>query len=289
MSQEFSPNDLATNRCDFNITIQQKGGVGKSYVAFCLTSYYYDNFSKDIKCYDMDNNNASFSAFHTFGVDHFVNGYNNETLPLKFEDLIDNIIHDDAQKSIFIDCGVGASESAYMQLFRGRKLFDIIEKNFNRVLIHIPICGGTDAEHCCKNALDMLKEFVDMTKELSEIYDRNDIQFSKVKFVVWENPRKGSVHYQGKNFNEILKKQYPELTIRYIPMPIIPIPFSTEFENMRKAGLAFADLENPEIINKIRQGEYAQYSLNPISILNCRKQVRKAIYQVLSDVYQALD
>ncbi|MFA7431894.1 MAG: hypothetical protein WCZ23_17190 [Rhodospirillaceae bacterium] len=51
-----------------NLTLQGKGGVGKSFVASLLAQYYQSR-GGDLACYDTDPVNQSFGGYTAFGVE----------------------------------------------------------------------------------------------------------------------------------------------------------------------------------------------------------------------------
>lgn len=124
-----------------NLTLQGKGGVGKSYVASLLAQYHRAK-GADLQCYDTDPVNQTFAGFKAFGTEIIRLGDRpDEINPRYFDGLIEKIMAAPADAVIVIDNGA-STFLPFIGYAVESGAFDLLAEAGHTVTLHSVITGG---------------------------------------------------------------------------------------------------------------------------------------------------
>jgi CobQ/CobB/MinD/ParA nucleotide binding domain len=166
-----------------HLTLQGKGGVGKSLVASVLAQYLREK-GKDVRCIDTDPVNRTFAQYSALGADRLnLRDEHNRIEQRAFDTLIERFLTEDAATFV-VDNGASTFLPLWHYLLENSAL-DYLRQNGRRVYVHTVITGG-------QALLDTLNGFHELAQTTAE---RN--------IVVWVNEYFGRVEAEGKKFSEM--------------------------------------------------------------------------------------
>lgn len=186
------------------LTLGDKGGIGKSFIAALMTQYIMDNLpgSRPV-CIDLDMKNTTFSRYEGLGVELIDVRTDGDIDRSKFDLLVTRIVNAGDNEIVIADVGgnVYVPMTDYLKV---NEIFELLLGVGTEIVMHIPIVGGGDLFP----TLQTLDELMENTPE-------------EVRAVVWINQKNGRVEYQGKCFEE--SERYFEYqsrinTVCYIPL-----------------------------------------------------------------------
>ncbi|MGZ8293725.1 MAG: hypothetical protein ACXWVG_11830 [Telluria sp.] len=162
--------------------LQGKGGIGKTLVSTILAQWLAGKDERPLRCYDTDQENATFSRYKAMNVKHVEVMTDNRTIdPKRFDALMIDILEDDG--NCVIDNGANTFSPLVAYLIEN-DCFSLLEDAGRKVYIHT-IVGGGDTLH------DTAMGFVSTAKNTS------------VPLVLWENEHFGLLQSaSGKSFLE---------------------------------------------------------------------------------------
>ena len=165
-----------------HLTLQGKGGVGKSLVAALLAQYFRED-GLDVRCIDTDPVNRTFAQYAARGADRLnLRDEHNRIDQRVFDTLMERFLSEDA---IFVvDNGASTFLPLWHYLLENNAL-QYLRDNGRRVYVHTVITGG-------QALLDTLNGFNELAQTTS---DRN--------IVIWVNEYFGRVEAEGKKFSEM--------------------------------------------------------------------------------------
>jgi len=165
-----------------HLTLQGKGGVGKSLVASLLAQYFRDD-GRDVRCIDTDPVNRTFAQYAALHADRLnLRDEHNRIDQRAFDTLMKRFLNEDA--TFVVDNGASTFLPLWHYLLENNAL-DYLNKNGRRVYVHTVITGG-------QALLDTLNGFHELAQTTSE---RN--------IVIWVNEYFGRVEADGKKFSEM--------------------------------------------------------------------------------------
>ena len=165
-----------------HLTLQGKGGVGKSLVASLLAQYFRDG-GRDVRCIDTDPVNRTFAQYAALHADRLnLRDEHNRIDQRAFDTLMERFLNEDA--TFVVDNGASTFLPLWHYLLENNAL-DYLNKNGRRVYVHTVITGG-------QALLDTLNGFHELAQTTSE---RN--------IVIWVNEYFGRVEADGKKFSEM--------------------------------------------------------------------------------------
>lgn len=186
------------------LTLGDKGGIGKSFIAALMTQYIIDNIP-DLKpvCLDLDMKNRTFARYETLGVEMIDVRTEGDIDRSKFDLLVNRIIHAKDNEIVIADVGgnVYVPMTDYLKV---NEIFELMLAVGVEVVMHIPIVGGGDLFP----TLQTLDELMENTPD-------------EVSASIWINQKNGKVEYKGKCFEE--SERYYQFkdrinTVCYIPL-----------------------------------------------------------------------
>jgi len=162
--------------------LQGKGGIGKTLVSTMLAQWIADKDEKPLRCYDTDQENATFSRYKAMDVQHVTVMTDARTIdPKRFDALMIAMLETDG--NCVVDNGANTF-SPLMAYLIENDAFALLEESGRRVYIHT-IVGGGDTLY------DTASGFVSTAKS------------TKVPLVLWENEHFGLLQSStGKLFAE---------------------------------------------------------------------------------------
>ncbi len=167
---------------ELHLTLQGKGGVGKTLVTTLISQYLLE---KEITpfCIDTDPVNRTFSGFKKLNVEPFEIMDGDTINTRTFDRLIENIIH---KKGVYIiDNGASSFIPMTAYLKEGSILNFLVENDY-KVFIHVVITGG-------QALIDTLKGLEYIIKTFGK----------SVNTVVWLNEYFGKIETDGKTFERM--------------------------------------------------------------------------------------
>ena len=173
---------MTTNHpATIHLTLQGKGGVGKSLVASILAQYFRHH-GKEIHCIDSDPVNQTFSQYAELGAEHLALMRNGRIDSGGFDVLIDRVL---AEDGIFIvDNGASTFVPLWSYIVENNAL-EMLAAAGRKLYVHTVVTGG--------QALgDTLKGFKSLADSTAE---RN--------IVVWLNEYFGVIERDGKTFTDM--------------------------------------------------------------------------------------
>lgn len=122
-----------------NLTLQGKGGVGKSFVASLLAQYYA---GKSLACYDTDPVNQTFAGYRAFGVETIRLGDRpDEINPRFFDQLVERVMAAPEDGVVVIDNGASTFLPLLGYMVEAQAL-EMIAAAGHQVRLHTVVTGG---------------------------------------------------------------------------------------------------------------------------------------------------
>ncbi|MCC5791314.1 MAG: conjugal transfer protein TraL [Legionellaceae bacterium] len=182
-----------------HITMQGKGGVGKSFIS-ATTAQYKHHKEQTPLCIDTDPINATFHGFKALNVERLDIMEGDEINPRHFDALIEKIATSD--QDIIIDNGA----SSFVPLSHyiiSNQVPALLQGMGHELIVHSVITGG-------QALFDTITGFIHLVNQLPE----------DIRFVVWLNPYWGRIEHEGKPFEQL--KIYKENKDRVAALINIP-------------------------------------------------------------------
>lgn len=162
--------------------LQGKGGIGKTLVSTILSQWLATKGEEPLRCYDTDQENATFSRYKAMNVKHVPVMTDTRTIdPKRFDALMIDILEQEG--NCVVDNGANTF-SPLMGYLLENDCFDLLKESGRKVFIHT-IVGGGDTLH------DTAMGFLSTAKS------------TNVPLVLWENEHFGLLQSgTGKQFIE---------------------------------------------------------------------------------------
>ena len=162
--------------------LQGKGGIGKTLVSTIVAQYLKQESDTPLRCYDTDQENATFLRYKALDVKHVPVMTDNRTIdPKRFDALMIDILEEEG--NCVVDNGANTF-SPLMSYLLENDCFDLLRESGRKVYIHT-IVGGGDTLH------DTATGFMSTAKS------------TDVPLVLWENEHFGKLaSASGKVFTE---------------------------------------------------------------------------------------
>ena len=219
-----------------HITLQGKGGVGKS-LASVLLAQYLQQRGENIKCIDTDPINQTFFGYKALNVE-FLKLINDNTKSINsriFDGLMERLFNEN--DTFVVDNGASSFIPLTNYLVENNAI-QMLHDAGRDVFIHTIVTGG--------------QAFADTLKGFAELVKQPAIK----KIVVWINEYFGEVEAQGKTFTDM--RVYTDNVDKVIG--IIKIArlnqdtYAKDLEQMIVSKLTFAEaLESPAFLIMARQ------------------------------------
>jgi MinD-like ATPase involved in chromosome partitioning or flagellar assembly len=215
-----------------HLTLQGKGGVGKSVVATLLAQYLRDK-GIAAKCFDADPLNqtlAGFAGLRVTKVDLMETTEKGRRInPRRFDDLVEQIAEQSGESHVIVDTG-SSSFVVLVHYLVSNDVPDVLSQTGHELVVHTVVTGG-------QALLDTLHGVGQLVKQLDN-----------VRFVVWLNPFWGPIAEDGKTFEQM--KTYQDIKKRI--QTVVNLPafidelFPQDIAAMLKSRLTFKEaIESP--------------------------------------------
>ena len=165
-----------------HITLQGKGGVGKSFISATTAQYKYHKGQSPL-CIDTDPINATFHGFKALNVEHIQVMSGDEINPRLFDTLIEKIAP--TNEDVVIDNGASSFVPLSHYLI-SNQVPSLLQELCHEVVIHTVITGG-------QALFDTMNGFAQLINQFSD----------EAQFVVWLNPYWGPIEHDGKAFEQM--------------------------------------------------------------------------------------
>jgi CobQ/CobB/MinD/ParA nucleotide binding domain len=205
-----------------HLSLQGKGGVGKSLIASFLAQYYKARGER-ANCVDTDPVNQTFSQYAALGAQHLQLMDGNQIDRRRFDSLLESILTTD--ESFIVDNGAATFIPLWHYMVESRVPWSLREAN-RRLVIHTVITGG-----------QALADTVTGFRSLAESCESRSI-------VVWINEYFGPVEKDGKKFGQMaafLENQDKVAGTVLIPR-FSPDTFGRDLEDMIARKLTFGEI-----------------------------------------------
>lgn len=165
-----------------HMTLQGKGGVGKSFVAAILAQYLIGK-GESPRCIDTDPINMTFHGYKALNVQRLEIMSGDEINSRNFDKLIDMLAA--VSKTVVIDNGASSFVPLSHYLI-SNEVPSILNGMGHELVVHTVITGG-------QAMLDTINGFAHIIGQLP----------SETTFMVWLNPYWGPIEHEGKGFEEL--------------------------------------------------------------------------------------
>jgi hypothetical protein len=219
-----------------HLTLQGKGGVGKSLIA-CILAQYLRQSGLDVRCIDTDPVNHTFAQYNGLKAEKLcLRDEHNRIDQRSFDQLIERFLATTAATFV-VDNGASTFLPLWHYLLENNVLA-YLRENRRRVMVHTVVTGG-------QALMDTLNGFHELAQTTAE---RN--------IVVWVNEYFGRVEAEGKKFSEM--NTYRENSERVWGQVVFlkrnQDTFGRDLEEMIAAKLTFDEvIANPAITVMARQ------------------------------------
>lgn len=207
-----------------NLILMSKGGVGKSFISWVLAQYGVAK-GYSTYCADTDPGNPTFAGYQALQV-QYIDIANDEMQidRLRFDDLVENIAAHDGYS--VIDTG-STTFFPLMSYITEARTFDTLKEEGVRVLIHVPIVGGS----AVKETLAALQKILECTD---------------AEVVIWLNGYFGTVELNGKPITETqLYKKYQGRVVGVVNIKTrASDTFGMDFSNLLGNKLTFDEISS---------------------------------------------
>lgn len=217
-----------------HLTMQGKGGVGKTFVAATLAQYIGSHLSEgqSLLVYDTDPVNATLSAYQAFAVEHLKIQDDDSTRinERKFDQLIEKMI-EETDTDFVIDNGAATFVPLSNYLIENDAI-QLLTDVGREIWLHPVITGG-------QGMIDTLNGLAQLVEQMPEA----------VKIVVWKNPYFGEIAKDGKSFEDMaVYKKNKSRIHAVIEIPAYsPDTYGTDIELMLQSKLSFDQvMESPD-------------------------------------------
>lgn len=224
-----------------NLTLQGKGGVGKSFVAALLAQYYAKR-ERPLACYDTDPVNQSFGGYTAFPVERVVLGERvDEINPRSFDALLERLVEAPQDGVVVIDNGAATFLPLLSYMVENQALA-LLQGAGHEVRIHSVLTGGSAMSDTLEGLASVLG------------------YFPEIGTVVWLNEYFGRVELQVKGAvqsfeDSALYKKNRDRILAMVKLPAVRREtFGMDIELMLKRHLTFDQAcEDPEFQLMSRQ------------------------------------
>ncbi len=175
---------ISSGRRTIHMTLQHKGGVGKSFAANCITQFYQHE-NRPVKVIDADPSNKSLAAYKGLNVQAVdIMTEDNTVNSRAFDDIIDQIISSDLD--FVIDNGA-TNFLPFMAYIVQNNLAEVLAENGRDLVAHVPIVAA-------EAMMETLQGFDDIASNLGR----------SAKLVLWLNEAlKGEIRPQNREFEDL--------------------------------------------------------------------------------------
>lgn len=209
-----------TPMSELYITLQAKGGVGKSYVSSILAQYLLEA-GVPVHCIDTDTTNPTLLRYQPLRCDYLKLSEEHVVNPRAFDRLVEILSAADETTHFVVDVGSNGFQP-FMAYAVENDLFAVLEGLGVRVVINSVIAGGPD-----------VAETLSSTKAV--------LDHTRVPTLIWLNAHLGALEHRGRPVAELdLFRPFDERILGWITLPKYPAAtFGQDVEQMLRQRWTF--------------------------------------------------
>ncbi|MBK1717212.1 conjugal transfer protein TraL [Thiocystis violacea] len=202
------------------ITLQAKGGVGKSYVSSILAQYLLEA-GLPVRCIDTDTTNPTLRRYQPLRCDYLKLSEEHVINPRAFDRLVEILSAADAATPFVVDVGSNGFQP-FMAYAVENDLFTVLEELGVRVVINSVIAGGPD-----------VAETLSSTKAV--------LEHTRAPTLIWLNAHLGALEHRYRPIPELeLFHAFEARILGWITLPKYPpATFGQDVEQMLKQRWTF--------------------------------------------------
>lgn len=215
-----------------HITLQEKGGVGKSVLSSILAQALIES-GRRVRCLDCDPFNASLAKFKALDAKHIkIMTDERKFLPQSFDQMMLEVV-DGEHDSYIIDNGSASFMQLSKYMFDDGILEKLVEEGLDVYLHSVVVAGGEQTL--------VLRNFDQICEGFGDI---------GAKIVVWENQFLGPIQQDGKTFEEFqVFKKHKSKIHALIKTEEMDELRKLAMEKMLNAKLTFNEVNGSELFN----------------------------------------
>jgi hypothetical protein len=203
-----------------HVTLQGKGGVGKSFICFLLAQYKMANGPAPL-CVDTDPVNGTFQGFGALKVVKLDVLEGKEINRGKFDHLVELILVNDRSDTI-VDNGASTFVPLWHYITANR-IPQLLAEADRELMIHTVVTGGQALEETVAGFSLLAKEFTE-----------------QASFVIWLNPNFGPVKRERQDFEQFGEYiDFKDQVSAIIRMPHLAELFHRDLSDMLQRRLTF--------------------------------------------------
>ena len=209
---------------ELHVTLQGKGGVGKSFVAALVTQHLLKR-KVNVIAIDTDPTNETLMGYKSIGAKRLELMKGTVLDERKFDELIEEVIETDA--SFVVDNGSSSFISLSNYLVENQ-VFNVLGESGRQVVVHCVVVGG-------QALADTLQGFNSLAQQLPQ----------SARLIVWLNEYFGPIEYNEKQFEDMLvytSNREKVHGIMRIPA-LSSATFGKDMQLMMARKLTFADIQ----------------------------------------------
>lgn len=206
-----------------HLSLQGKGGVGKSVVSALLAQYLRDRDQKPM-CIDTDPVNATLASYRAFDVHRFELMDGDEVDRRKFDELLEQLTSVEADGHVVMDNGASTFVPLSSYLLR-YEVPALLQEMGHTLVVHVVVTGGKAQDDTLQGLASILHHYDD-----------------DVVVVPWLNHFFGTIEHQGRQFEEmgVYTRNQDRLPV-VVSMPVMDPLTTGDFELMLKRAQTFKE------------------------------------------------
>lgn len=187
-----------------HMTLGDKGGIGKSFIAALMAQYFLDNITNvNLTCIDLDPKNKTFSRYSGLNVEHIDVQRDGDIDKMKFDLFVNRVIAAGEDGEVIADVG-GNIYISLTDYLRVNEVLQLLIAEGVEVILHIPIVGAGDLFPTLKTLDELMASTPD-----------------EASAAIWINQKNGPVEYNGKLFEE--SERFDDYKSRIRSITYIPL------------------------------------------------------------------
>ena len=202
------------------ITLQAKGGVGKSYVSSILAQYLLES-GQPVRCIDTDATNPTLLRYAPLRCDYLQLAEEHVVNPRAFDQLVERLSAAEAETPFVVDVGSNGFQPL-MAYAVENDLFAVLEGLGVRVVINSVIAGGADTRETLRSTKLVLEQ-------------------TQAPTLVWLNGHLGALEHHQRTIHELgLFELHAARVIGWVTLHrYTSHTFAQDIEQMRKQRWTF--------------------------------------------------
>jgi adenylylsulfate kinase-like enzyme len=223
---------------DIHMTLQGKGGVGKSFVASLMTQYLIYRGLRP-RAFDTDPVNHTLAGFRAYNATPIELLKDNAIDPLKFEEMVVTLLEEDGP--FVVDNGASSFIAMWDYIVRNG-IRELLKDNGRRLYIHTVLQAG-EAQQECLNGF----------RQVAELAEPGTI-------IVWENRILGPVEHEGKTFRDMkVYQNNASKVLGAVELPENDVFRASDLKKLTTEKLTFEEGQKHPMFNKISQKRLQMY------------------------------